>query len=291
MTSQCLITSYKGDFVWLQHCLRSLQKFSEGFLPPVVSVSFADLDEARWIVQQTCPNAEVFVHNLPRPYSENVAGFGMMRAMSSMMHGDILCPKADNVFLVGSDCLATAPFRPQDYLGRRGEPLILMNSYEHLRSIHPDAVPWRDGTAQVLGWTPTHEYMRRLPSVFHRSTFKETRAYIEALHGMPFTRYWFGGYAAGQRGQSEANLLGAYAYRFQQDLNKFVSLDPGPCGSPSEGVHVAHGNALLQFWSHGGLDKPIDVHYTLDGHDVFGMKPRNVIVAVLGDAKDITVKV
>ncbi len=277
MKNQCLISSYKGDFVWLQYCLRSLKRFSEDFLPPVVFVAFHDLDVARWIVQRTYPEAEVFVHSLPRPHSETVAGFGMMRAMSSMMHGDILCPHADNVFLVGSDCLATAAFRAKDYLALRGEPIVLMNSYEHLRSVHPDAVPWRDGTAQVLGWTPTHEYMRRLPSVFHATTFKETRRYIEELHGMPFTTYWYGGYAAGQRGQSEANLLGAYAYRFQQNRYKFENMDGKEQGP----------NALLQFWSHGGLDGKLDNHYILDGHDAYGMKPRDAIVAVLGDATDI----
>jgi hypothetical protein len=281
MTSQCLIASYRGDFVWLQHCLRSLKKFSEGFLPPVVAVNMADLEEARWIIQKTYPEASAFVYTLPRQYSETVQGFGMMRAMAAMLHGDLLCPQADNIFLVGSDCLATAPFRPEDYLGARGEPLILMHSYEHLRTIHPDAVDWRDGTAEVMGFTPSHEYMRRLPSVFHRSTFLGLREYVEKLHGMPFLQYWYGGYAAGQRGQSEANLLGAYAHRFQPDANRFVCLDTTQHKYP---------NALLQFWSHGGLEKPVDIHYTLDGHDVFGMKPRDAIVAVLGDCNDVTVK-
>jgi hypothetical protein len=279
-TNQCLIASYKGDFVWLQHCLRSLKLHSAGFLPPVVAVNMADLEEARWIVQQTYPEAEAFVYQLPAPYAEAVQGFGMMRAMAAMMHGDLLCPQADNIFLVGSDCIATRAFRPEDYLGPRGQPVVLMNSYEHLRTIHPDAVPWRDGTAQVLGFTPPFEYMRRLPSVFHRTTFKAVRGYIEELHGIPFTQYWFRGFADGQRGQSEANLLGAYAHRFQAARYLFTNID---AAAPGE-------NALLQFWSHGGLDRPIDIHYTLGGYDVFGMKPRNAIIAVLGDCKDITVQ-
>ena len=49
----------------------------------------------------------------------------MMRAMSSMMHGDILCPEADNVFLVGSDCLATEAFTPRMYLNGKGQPIVL----------------------------------------------------------------------------------------------------------------------------------------------------------------------
>ncbi len=286
MSSQCLIASYKGDFVWLQYCLRSLNKFSEGFLPPVISVSLADAPEARWIVQKCYPEAEVFIHSLPHPFVETTKGFGMMRAMNSMMHADILCPHAEHIFLVGSDCLATAPFRPHDYFADVfGQPLILMNSYEHLQTAHPSAVSWRDGTAQVLGWTPPHEYMRRLPSVFHRSTFAATRKYIETLHGTPFTDYWFGGYAAGQQGQSEANILGAYAARFQPERYQFQLMD---FPQPGWVEQLKLPNALLQMWSHGGLDKPIDIHYTLDGHDVFGMKPRDVIIGVLGDATDIT---
>ncbi len=277
MKSQCLIASYKGDFVWLQHCLRSLRKFSYGFLPPVISVAKDDIETARYIAQKTYPGAEIFLHSLPRHLLPTHSGIGMMRAMSSMMHGDILCPEADNIFLVGSDCIATESFTPRQYLNGKGQPVVLTNSYEKLREIHPDAIPWRNGTAEVLGFTPGFEFMRRLPSVFHTSTFFQTRQYIEKLHGMPFNEYWFEGFLASQRGQSEANLLGAYAYRFQQPLYDFRCMDA------EEQPH----NPLLQFWSHGGLDKPIDIHYTLDGHDVFGSTPRTVITAVLGDTENI----
>src|SRR6478609_4831035 len=148
MKNQCLISSYKGDFVWLQFCLRSLAKFSSGFLPPVISVSREDLEVARYVVQKTYPEAEVFVHSLPRslaaePLVPSTAGLGMMRAMNSMMHGDILCPEADNVFLVGSDCLATEAFTPRMYLNGKGQPIVLTNSYEKLREVHKDAIPWR----------------------------------------------------------------------------------------------------------------------------------------------------
>ena len=272
--NQCLICSYRGDFVWLQHCLRSLRKFSVGFLPPVVCVSYADLEEARAIIQRTFPEATTFVFDLPPPYAETIPGFGMMRAMGAMLHGDILCPEAHNIFLVGSDCIATREFRPGDYLNPVGGPVVLMNSYEHLRTVHPDAIPWRNGTAQVLGFTPEFEYMRRLPSVFHHWTFQSLRQYVETLHGQPFLRYWYDSYAAGQRGQSEANLLGAFAHRYPQySHEEFVNIDNSS---------VEYPNALLQMWSHGGLEKPIDIHYTLPSGDVFGRKPVDVINEVLG---------
>lgn len=277
MTNQCFISSYRGDFPWLQFCLRSLHNFSEGFLPPVISVSLEDAETARFIVQKCYPGAEVVIHPLPPPHTAAVQGFGMMRAMNSMMHADVFCPKADNIFLVGSDCLATRPFRGEDYVGKRGEPVVLMNSYEEIKRVHPDALPWRDGTAQILGFTPPCEYMRRLPSVFAAHTFFETRKYIADLHGKSFVSYWFDGYAAGQRGQSEANLLGAIAHRFTPNRYTFQLMD---------GVEQPP-NAMLQMWSHGGLDHKIDCHYLLDGHDVFGMKSRDAIVAVLGDCNSI----
>jgi hypothetical protein len=279
MKNQCLISSYKGDFVWLQFCLRSLAKFSSGFLPPVISVSMEDLEVARYVVQKTYPEAEVFVHSLPHGIIPSTKGIGMMRAMNSMMHGDVLCPDADNVFLVGSDCLATEAFTPRMYLNGKGQPIVLTNSYEKLRELHPDALPWRNGTAEVLGFSPLFEYMRRLPSVYHKSTFLKTREYIEKLHGQRFNDYWYGSFLEGQQGQSEANLLGAYAYKFQQPMYDFQCIDfIGPKHNP-----------LLQFWSHGGLDKPIDIHYNLNevGRDVFGSKPRDVIHQILGDANSL----
>lgn len=279
MKNQILIASYRGDFVWLQHCLRSLKLHASGFLPTVVAVAKDDLETARWIIQQTGADAEAFVFALPRHLVPSHNGLGMMRAMSAMMHGDLLCPQADNVFLVGSDCLATRDLSPRQYLNGKGQPVVLTNSYEKLREVHADAIPWRDGTAEILGFTPPFEYMRRLPSVFHRSTFAKTREYIEKLHGQSFNEYWYGSFLAGQRGHSEANLLGAYADRFQQSLYDFRCIDDGAVG---------YDNPLLQMWSHGGLDKLIDVHYLLDGHDVFGMKPREVIIAVLGSAESLS---
>jgi hypothetical protein len=42
-------------------------------------------------------------------------------------------------------------------------------------------------------------------------------------------------------------------------------------------------NSLLQMWSHGGLDRPMDANAVLpDGTQTFGLTPRYVIEKVLG---------
>ena len=97
-THQILIASYTKDFQWLGPHLRSLRTTCIGFLPPTISVENGDYHEARRLADKTFPEARVVVKDGRR-------GQGFMRAQISMMQCDLLCPDADFVYLVGSDCL------------------------------------------------------------------------------------------------------------------------------------------------------------------------------------------
>src|SRR5574342_144140 len=94
---QVLIASYNRDFVWLQYNLRSLRKFQAGFLPPVVCVDGGDFAAAQRLVSQDFPGARVMRKDGRGP------GTGFLRAQIAMMCGDLLCPQADYVYLLGSD--------------------------------------------------------------------------------------------------------------------------------------------------------------------------------------------
>ena len=270
MKHQIFIASYAKDFPWLESCLYSLRQFAVGWLPPVVCVSSADRAGAEQIAAYTYPEAIIAVKD-GRP------GQGFMRAQLGMMEADLYCPDADVIYFLGSDCIAFKELSPESYYDKFGRPVVLMTKSTTLEAIHSGALPWLEGTQRILGFAPPCEYMRRLPSVFPRSIFAPMRAYIEVRHGQPFEDYIYETDAI-HKNTSEANLLGAYAHRFMPDTCAWQDTEDMVWGESAK-----NDTAILQMWSHGGLDRPMDANVTLpDGTKTFGLTPRFVIAKVLG---------
>lgn len=258
MIHRIFIASYAKDFPWLKYCLISIARFARGFAEPVVCVGKEDDASARQLVKEVNSGALVVRFD----------GVGFMRAQLAMMRADLICPPSDVLYLVGSDCLFTREFGPGMYC-RDDKPVVLMNSLAHLSKHGSPASGWTDGVRTGLGVDPKYEYMRRLPSVYPAEVFAPMRAHVERTHGEAFDSWVYRQWNR-SRDVSEANWLGAYAHHFLPESCRFVCLDeiafdgPDPVGYPS---------ALRQFWSHGGLDRPIDGCQE---------SPRQVIAHVLG---------
>jgi len=270
MKHQVFIASYHKDFPWLEHCLTSLQRFSKGFLAPVVCVSSEDVQGAEQIISYTYPDAILAVKD-GRPRQ------GFMRAQLGMMEADVYCPDADVIYFLGSDCIAFKEFTPDQYCTPEGKPVVLMTSRQVLQEIHSGAMPWLVGTERILGFAPPYEYMRRLPSVFPRPIFYRMRSYIQELHGVDFEDYIYETDAI-HKNTSEANLLGAYAHQFMPETCHWVDTQ-----NMVWGENAVNTGSILQMWSHGSLDRPMDANVILpDGTKTLGLTPRFVIEKVLG---------
>ncbi len=253
---QVLIASYRKDFPWLRHLLRSLDKFaSDDFMCPVIAVPSADKKEADAMVREI--QSHVHVQEWDGP------GFG--RAQDAMMSGDILCPFADYVWLLGSDCLATAPFSPANYSDpATGLPVMLYNTWGHMAKHAPVTLMWRPGVEKAFGWEPKGEFMRRLPLAYPRGLFKPMREFIEKRHNRPFKEYvWHN--VNHCRDFSESNVMGEWAWRHHQADYSWQCLDDYKGAWPAL--------PIVQHWSHGGLDRP---------RDQDGKTPRAVIEETLG---------
>lgn len=276
-TSQIIICSYPKDFPWLRYCLRSLNRFAEGFLPTIVCVDVNDAWEVAQLIAQEKSRAQIKITR-GRP------GQGFMRAQIAMMMADVLCT-GDNLFFLGSDCIAFADFRPEPYLDARGHPAVLYSSYEVMEGVHPGTIPWRKGVERVLGFSPDNEYMRRLPSVFPREIFAPMRRHVESWHKpLTFDNYIYQADAAqtllGQeRDTSEANILGAFANYYAHSTCHWVDIAAaGMNGSAVNGWP----SSILQLWSHGGLDRPTEACVILpDGTPTVGKTPKEICEYIL----------
>lgn len=267
-THQAIIPSYRKDFPWLPHCLRSLRKYATGYLPPVVHVATEDEPEAKRIVSQTYPEATVAVRD-GRP------GQGFMRAQVAMMSADLYCPKADVIHLIGSDCIATRPFDASVYADPSGKPYVLYTPYSQVGP----ARAWLPGVERVLGISPEFEFMRRLPSVFPASIFQPMRDRVEQVHRQPFEHYIFEG-DLHTRNTSEANILGAFAFHFMPETCRWVF-------TPQVTDWSKYPSPIGQNWSHGGLDHPQDAIYEYEfrgeKRKATGLTARTIISELLYD--------
>lgn len=289
MKHQILIASYRRDFRWLKHCLASLSKYSVDFLTPVVALPSDDVDFYNQAVDPLGKLAIVKTFDGP--------GFG--RAQAAMMSGDLLCPDADYIWLLGSDCLATRLFSPADYCDDLGRPVMLWNTWAHMEKHAKETVFWKNGVAAYTGLEPTGEFMRRLPLAYPRDLFAKTR-HVVANAGRPDLKLneppdnWTVNPAYVQgvfneivfdrvnrcRNFSESNILGEIGYRFFHDKWNWVNIDkgcpPDPAGLPAGVRPWPIALPVVQHWSHGGVDRP---------RDQDGRTPRSVIAEALGISK------
>jgi hypothetical protein len=258
---QFLIASYQKDFVWLRHCLRSLAKFSTGFLPPVVAVTTEDLPRLHELVAKIAiefPGVKV-----AHPTVFDGPGFG--RAQLAMMSGDVLCPDADYVWLLGSDCLAIRRFGPEAYCDADGLPYMLYNSWEFMAKHGSGALLWKAGVEEALGVDSTAEFMRRLPLAYPKRLFGVTRGIIRACHLVQAEDYVIDRVNR-VRNFSESNVMGEVAWRSFRSSYHWINRD-------NETVPGGFDTPIIQHWSHGGLDRP---------RDWDKRTPRSVILETLG---------
>ncbi len=267
MKHQAFIASYSRDFEWLEHCLFSLKKFGVGWLHPVVCVSSEDKAGAEYIAKYNYPEAIIVVKN-GRPAQ------GFMRAQLGMMQADLYCPDADVIYFLGSDCIMFQECRPEQYCDDLGRPAVLYTPRDVLEREKSPAMPWLVGTDAVLMFSTPAEFMRRLPSVYPRSIFAPMRNYVAEAHAMPFEEFIYQ-HDGINKNVSEANILGSYAFRCTPDTCHWVNTETDDLKPWTTGI--------LQMWSHGGLDRPMDADVTLpDGTRTLGQRPRDVIAKVLG---------
>lgn len=265
MTHQFLILSYRKDFPWLPVALKSIQRFAEGFLPPIVVVPEPDSVVA-WDVVKKCGSPALVIAR-PEP-----AGLGQLFSQVCKCEAETFST-ADMVWFIDSDCLLFDRLAP-DMFFYQGKPVMCFNSFRHLSKCASGAMVWQDVVSQNLGWRVENDYLRRMPLIYPRVLFPALRKHIERFHRRPFREYVYGtGKNSWPQRFCESNDLGAFAHRHMPELFHWSSLDHGGNWY----------NPVIQFWSHGGFDRPCDASFSFCGGNTRGKTPREVITTVLGE--------
>lgn len=249
-----------------------MKKFirNEDILPPVICVEASDEAGARHLCQEVGFPAQVRVKN-GRP------GFGNIRAQIAMMSGDKLCPDADFTWLLGSDCIFTREFSTKEFFSPEGKPNMFITGYELLLRTGNPCATWLPGTRAIMGFEPQFEFMRMLPLIYPRRLFPHARDFLSEKFNGSFENVCHSLVKPSERcdsGFSESNIMGAFAYRFMPELYNWIVTDPEPAPQFNSPMTV--------FWSHGGLDRPMDIGKVQGTDSPTGPTPRQVITQVLG---------
>jgi hypothetical protein len=259
------IVTHKPDAEWLKYCLASIQKFATGFHEVIVVVPHSEKDDTMDVVMSVGkPLGKVKFESFdqaPPP-------------LGHLHHCAIKCmadkfTTGDYVLFLDSDCVFKEPVTPEDYFVD-AKPVLLMESYQSLRAKKDGAVQWQEGTEKALGFKPSHETMRRHPAVHHRSLFANLLYHIEKLQGMTFMNYVFAQKPTFPCGYNDFNVIGAFAVQFFSGDYHLIDVGLHPEQRPPD--------KLIQWWSHGGLDKPQDVW--IDGQKI-NLVPKTKIEKLL----------
>jgi hypothetical protein len=230
---EILIVSYRPDRPWLVHCLNSIRKFADKFSGVTVLVPQQERDDFDGLTQSY--GVRVACYDRHKDAIRWHLDHQRMKCRA-----DEVCPDADAILHVDSDCVFTEPATPDDYL-RDGHALLVVKPYAAFTTPLP---PWGPGTAAAVGWSVEHETMCRLPALHWRGIYGALRARIEAVHARPFDDYVLGCKPTFPWGFSEFNALGQMALsRAWRD--RYALVDKSRETPPP--------SKLRQFWSHGGF--------------------------------------
>jgi hypothetical protein len=232
MNCDIFIRSYYKDFRWLKYCLRSIDKYCNGFRDLILVVPESSIER---LDSMGLTQAKIL---LCRDYPDDYLGQQVTKLMAdTFTDADVICH-------VDSDCIFHRQMNPSD-LFDNGRLEMVMTPYTHL----PKCVPWQNITQRLLKRDVAYEFMRRQPQAFPRWLYRELRDYVQAVHGKDIESY-----VTGQpyRGFSEYNALGAFAYYFHR--NQFTWFDTSK-RKPEEPL-------CKWYWSWGGINPTIKQEIT-----------------------------
>lgn len=222
-----LIRSYWRDFPWLDLCVQAIEAHCVGFRDLIVVIpeksvpwlrSYGHIGSIARVV--TCPD-----------YPDDYLG-----QQVSKLHADQLTD-AELICHVDSDCIFSRRTCPED-LAPGGRPRIFTRPQAELARTSP----WRQPTAEFLGWMPTHDFMQLPPFTYPAWLYPRVREWSVRRSGVDLTQWVL---SRPPRGFSEFNVLGAFAY--EQYRDDFVWVRAADIGAEEA--------TCRWYWSRDGVDE------------------------------------
>lgn len=241
MKTDIFIVSFLKDVEWLKLCLRSICKFATGFDKVVVAVPSTDINEMCARISEAKTDFG-FTRIVAISFVDS-PGNGHMMHQAQKCLAPVFCD-GDFIAHVDSDCIFTEKVSPEDYFVD-GRPVLLVDRWENVGA----ARIWKAPTERAVGWPAEFETMRRHPAVHGRHVYGILADRIHEVHGIGIVDYILSQKKTDQYEFSEFNALGQIVLHSESEHYHIIDL------SRENRPH----DKLLQFWSHGDIDKPQSV--------------------------------
>lgn len=224
--------TYDGDAKWLERTLPLNVERCKDYSDYIVTGIYDECTKVREICDK---NGVRFVpHNEARLIAN-----GYINQQYTKMIADLLAPNMDYILYCDADTYATEENTPADYFIDH-KPYMLLSEWDKVGQ----AVCWKAPTHRAIGVEPTYEFMRRLPMMYPRVSITKSRSHIESIHRMGIGRY-----LSNQQQFSEFNAIGAWAYRYEPELFRWINAEDDE-GYPAD--------KFKQCWSHGDMEEQIN---------------------------------
>jgi len=230
MTTDIFIRTCAKDLPWLKFAVRSIQERVTGYRGIIIT---APKPVAARISRATgMPVIGV------DPFRDDYIGQQHTK-MTATLHTD-----ADVICFWDSDTVAAETINLSELLFRCDDGRLILH-HVPFDGLSNGSEIWRPIVARDMGFIPDHEFMRRLPLAYHRSTLIGCVEHIERTHNMPLRAYMN---RLPQRSFTEFNCIGAWAYLNERDRYDF-RIDEAEVAEWKRRVR--------QFWSWGGITSEV----------------------------------
>jgi len=241
---RALVTvTYPPDYGWLRHATKSIERYLTGF--------------DRWFLWVPLP-VDAGVSRLVGEYRGKIPlevkwfpewpGRGFCHHEWIIVGSDKLHDRKFQTFTTwDADMILTRPADAQEFFGAGGKPIL------PVRDIGPWAEPrlrrWHQAVKDAIGIYPETDGMGWLPLTYFRDTLHKAQELIQAHTGKTAEEYIRSCKNDFPQTFAEFNTLSYVAWRFHKDRYDF-----------RQGMDPWGQRTICHFWSHGGLDTPLECY-------------------------------
>jgi len=242
---EIVIVTFARDFSYLKYCLKSIDKFANGFEVVTVLIPARDLPLLLDFTLNYGNKTPLRVKTM-----DEWPGAGFLHHMYMVMTTDEWrCGKTPYIAHIDADCCFTGPVTPMDYM-RDGKPILRYEEFNSLCARHPAHGEWEKATRMCLPYNPPYETMRAHPAVYHVSTYAKARERMIEKTGEQVYSYIRRQKNSYPQTFCEFVTLGNVAMIDQKHLYSPLRQN-GDCPSPD--------NKVIQFHAPDPVDKPQDI--------------------------------
>lgn len=210
---EIMIVACKRDIEFLEYLIKSIKRYATGFSGTTLVVPVKEVK----MFHKFAADATITTF-------DEAPGKGMMHHEVMVCRADILCPHADAVLHVDSDCLFWRPVTPKDYV-IDGKYLMVRERYDEIAKRNANRLIWRDCVKNATGLFPEFETMVRHPNIYPVKLYGRVRDRVERHTKMEFDAYVLSRENSFPQGFAEFPTLGAVAIDEMEDLFHFVDYD------------------------------------------------------------------